>query len=323
MYSGANFIEASISRLSWMAVRWHPVCDEVEVPRRRALPDIAQVASTVDRPLVVIDAAPSAWQMVAAGLRELWGYGDLLRTLAAHRIRVRYKQSALGLAWALVQPAAMTLVFVAVFSFVGAVDTGGVPYPLFAYAGLLPWTFFSAVAGTAAAGLVGQASLVTKVYFPREILPLSYIAAAMFDLLVGALALGALIVYYDVSLGPEALYAIPLLALLAGFTSAVALLISAIHVRFRDLGIAMPLLLQLWFFASPVVYPLSAVPGRYRFWYSLNPLAGLIDAFRSAVVLSHVPDVRAVAIAAAVVAVALPAAYAFFKRVDATMADRI
>jgi lipopolysaccharide transport system permease protein len=193
-------------------------------------------------------------------LRGLWHYRDLFYTLTVHRIKVRYKQSVLGLAWAILQPLSLMLIYTVIFSVIARVPSEGVPYAVFAYAALLPWTFFSSALTNATMGLVNHSTLVTKVYFAREILPLTYVSAALFDFCVASFFLIALFVYYGVSLTVYALWAIPILVLLTMIATALSLIFSVIQVRFRDVGVAMPLLLQVWMFASPVVYPLSAVP---------------------------------------------------------------
>lgn len=257
------------------------------------------------------------------GLCALPGYWDLLAVLTVHRIKVRYKQSVLGPIWAIVQPLSMMLIFATVFSRIAKVPTGGRPYAVFAYAGLLPWTAFAAALSTASGALVSHSALVTRVYFPREILPLTYVAAALFDFLVASLVLGLMLLYYGISVGPSVLWVIPIIVVLAGLSTTVSLALSAVHVRFRDIGVAMPLLLQLWMFASPVIYPLAAVPHDWRRWYLLNPMAGIVDSFRRAVLDGAAPDAAALGSAALMTALALPAAYVWFKHVDATMADVI
>ena len=256
-------------------------------------------------------------------LRGLWQYRDLFYTLTVHRIKVRYKQSLLGLAWAILQPLSLMLIYTVIFSVIARVPSEGVPYAVFAYAALLPWTFFSSALTNATTGLVNHSTLVTKVYFAREILPLTYVSAALFDFCIASFFLIALFVYYGVGLTMYALWAIPILVLLTMIATALSLIFSVIQVRFRDVGVAMPLLLQLWMFASPVVYPLSAVPQRWRGVYALNPMVGVIENFRRAVLQGTEPDFYSLGVSVAVAAVLLPLAYLYFKRVEATMADII
>src|ERR1044071_1112534 len=220
----------------------------------------------------------------ASSLRELWKYRDLLYTLSAHRIKVRYKQSVLGIAWAVLQPLSLMLIYTLVFSVVAIIPTGSTPYPVLAFTGLLLWSLFSTALTSSTTGLVSHSHLVTKVYFPREILPLTYVVAAVFDFLVATAVLIGLLFYYRVNPTVNILLALPIVVILVCLATSMALIFSALQVRFRDVGVALPLLLQLWMFASPVVYPLSAVPQRFRAAYALNPMVGIVDNFRSVIV---------------------------------------
>jgi lipopolysaccharide transport system permease protein len=270
---------------------------------------------------IVIRPANSAWPNVAQHLRRLFEYGDLLRTLSIHRIKVRYRQTMLGVAWAVLQPLLMMTVFTLVFSRMGQMSSEGMPYALFAYAALLPWTFFSTGVSNATGSLVNHSALITKVYFPREILPITYVIAALFDFIIGLAALAALMTWFQVPITPAVLYLIPVVALLAAWILAVSLVVSAAQVRWRDVGVAMPVFVQILMFASPVIYPLGLVPDAWRPWYLLNPMAGIIDAFRDVLLRAQVPDLAPLAYSAAVTACALPLAYLGFKRAEATMAD--
>lgn len=272
-------------------------------------------AATIIRP------AGSAWLNVGEHLRRLVEYVDLFRTLSIHRINVRYRQTVLGVTWALLQPLVMMGVFVVVFSRLARVPSEGVPYALFAYTALLPWMFFATSITSATGSLVSHTQLITKVYFPREILPLTYIVAAFFDFLLGLAALMVLMAWYDVSLSPAAVYLVPVIGLLGAWITAVSLLLSAAQVRWRDVGVAVPVLVQLGMFASPVIYPLALVPEQWRPWYLLNPLAGIINAFRDVLLRGQPPDAVPLAYASVVTALVLPIAYALFKRAEATMAD--
>ena len=276
-----------------------------------------------DRPIRIIRPPSFSPLNLFRELRGLWQYRDLFYTLSVHRIKVRYKQSLLGLAWAILQPLSLMLIYTVIFSVIAKVPSEGVPYSVFAYAALLPWTYFSSALTNATSGLVNHTQLVTKVYFAREILPLTYVSAALFDFAVASTFLIALFFYYGVALTIYALYAIPILLLLTMLATAFSLVFSVIQVRFRDVGVAMPLLLQLWMFASPVVYPFSAVPQRLRGLYALNPMVGVIENFRRVMLQGTAPDFYSLGISVLVAAILLPAAYLYFKRVEATMADII
>jgi lipopolysaccharide transport system permease protein len=275
------------------------------------------------RPLTIIRAPSLSPGTLGRSLERLLHYRDLLLTLSLHRLKVRYKQSLLGPSWALLQPVALMLIYTVIFSRVVQVPTNGAPYAIFAYSALLPWTLFSTALSTATNSLVSHSNLVTKVYFPREILPLTYIAAALVDFFLASLVLGGLMVYYRTPLTAYALGAVPALAVLIVFTLGISLFLCAIQVRFRDIGVAMPLALQVWMFASPVVYSMSAVPTRWHALYVLNPVAGVVENFRRAIVEGAPPDVHALTVAAAVSCVLLPVAYLYFKHVEATVADII
>jgi lipopolysaccharide transport system permease protein len=260
---------------------------------------------------------------VFSGVQTLVQYSDLLWILSLFRLKVRYKQSALGWVWAALQPLALMSIYTIIFTRVTKVATGGIPYPLFVLCALLPWIFFSSSISNAVHGLVLYPNLLTKMYFPREIIPLSYLAAGFADFLIGGLILGGFIAHYRVSLTWNLFYAIPIIVVLASFAAAIALFFSAIQVRFRDVGLAMPLLLQVWMFTIPVVYPMESVPVRFRKLYLLDPIAGLIENFRTVVLRGAKPDPASLAISAAMAFACLVVAYAYFKSAEATMADVI
>ena|SRR5690349_4459079 len=256
-------------------------------------------------------------------LAKLGQYRDLLYTLSVHRIKVRYKQSILGGLWAILQPVSLMLMFTFIFSYVARLPSEGAPYAIFAYTALLPWNYFSSSVSNATGSLVSHAQFVTKVYFPREILPATYVIAALFDFIVASTVLVALLLYYRVPLTIHALYVVPLILILTCFALAISLFLSATQVRFRDIGVAVPLLLQLWLFATPVIYPLSSVPLRFRAIYSLNPMVGVIENFRQVVLRGLEPDYRSLATTAIVSVVLLFLSYVYFKRLETTMADII
>lgn len=218
-------------------------------------------------------------------------------------------------------PLLMMAVFALVFSRMAKIPSEGMPYALFAYAALLPWTFFSTAVSNATGSLVNHTALITKVYFPREILPITYVIAALFDFFIGLVALAGLMTWFQVPITPAVFYLLPVVAILAAWILAVSLLTSAAQVRWRDVGVAMPVFVQLLMFASPVIYPLGVVPEAWRPWYLLNPMAGIIDAFRDVLLRAQFPDVMPLAYSAAVTACALPLSYLVFKRAEATMAD--
>jgi homopolymeric O-antigen transport system permease protein len=279
----------------------------------------------MSRPTTVFEPPALGRIHPLAALDRLRQFGDLFLTLTLHRVKVRYRQSRLGVLWAIIQPLAMMLAFTLMFTFLRAAPSGDVPYPLFAYSALIPWTMFSSGLTNACTALTSHAALLTKVYFPREILPLTYIVAALVDMAMASIVLALLMMWYGVPLTATAIWALPAIALLTGLLVGLGLLLSALQVRYRDVGLAMPVLVQVWLFATPVLYPLTAakdaLPAPLYTLYALNPMAGVVDTFRRAVVLQQPPDLQALALSALVVAAILPIAYVYFKYVELTMAD--
>jgi lipopolysaccharide transport system permease protein len=254
-------------------------------------------------------------------LTKLAQYKDLIWTLCIHRVKVRYKQSVLGISWAILQPLAVMLIFTLVFSVIARMPSEGAPYAIFAYTALLPWTYFAGGVANATNSLTSHAQFVTKVYFPREILPITYVVAALFDFLVASTLLAGLMLYYGVAPTVNALYAVPIIVVLTCFALAMSFLFSATQVRFRDLGVAVPLLLQVWLFATPVIYPLSAVPERLRPYYMLNPMVGIVENFRQVILRGAPPQTNSLLLSAVLAIILLVVSYLYFKWVEATMAD--
>ena len=279
------------------------------------------VARTSTRPSYEIRPPSLSGFNLLASLKKLAQYRDLIWTLCLHRVKVRYKQSVLGILWAILQPLAMMLIFTFAFSIIARMPSEGAPYAIFAYTALLPWNYFSSGVANATVSLASHAQFVTKVYFPREILPITYIAAALFDLLVASTLLAGLMIYYKVPLTINALYAIPIIVVLTCFALAASFFFAATQVRFRDIGVAVPLLLQVWLFATPVIYPLSAVPERLRPYYILNPMVGIVESFRQVILRGTPPEFGPLLFAAVIAIILLVFSYHYFKWVEATMAD--
>lgn len=275
------------------------------------------------RPVKVIRPARPLFGSVPEDLRLLARYAGLFRAMAATRLKLRYRQSMLGWFWAVLQPIALVVLYAAVFSHVAAYETAPLPYPLHIMAGLLPWSFCSTALSTAAAGMLSHQALMAKVYFPREIVPLSYVAAALFDLMVALFVLLGMMLWYGLAVPPQALFAIPVAALLALFTAALCLLLSAVQVRVRDMNVALPLMLQVLMFTTPVVYPAAAVPSDYQALYWANPLAILVESFRHAVVRGGTPDAGGLFYCAIWGGASFLLAYWAFKRVEAKIVDEM
>ena len=212
---------------------------------------------------------------------ELWHYRELAYILAWRDVKIRYKQTVLGAAWAVFQPLISMVVFTIFFGNLIKVPSDGLPYPIFVYAGLLPWTFFANSLTAASNSLVGQADLISKVYFPRMLIPLSSFGAFVLDFIISLLIMLAMMVWYGIYPGP-ALLIFPLLLLATMATAlGVGMLLSALCVAYRDVKYVVPFLVQLWMYATPVIYPVSIVPEKWRWLLSLNPMSGLIDGYRS------------------------------------------
>ena len=231
------------------------------------------------KPLIAIEAG-RGW--AGLDLRDLWLHRDLFFFLVWRDVKVRYKQTVLGAAWAIIQPLLTMVVFTLFFGRLAKVPSDGIPYPIFAYAGLLPWTFFSNAITASSNSLVGNASLITKVYFPRMVIPAAAVGAGLVDLAIAALILVAMMAYYGFGLGWSALLLIPLVLLTALLALGVGMWMSGLNVKYRDVRYALPFCVQLWMYATPIIYPISFIPERWRWILVLNPLTGIIDGFRSA-----------------------------------------
>jgi lipopolysaccharide transport system permease protein len=283
-------------------------------------------ASASDRPVLIIRPVSFSILSLLSNLAELKNYWDLIYTLSVHRIKVRYKQAALGISWAVFQPLAMMGLYTILFSYIMKAPNEDIPYTLLVFGGLLPWLCFQSGLSTAANGLVSHGNLISKIYFPREILPITYVIAALFDFSVASIVLSGMMMYFKVPLRMTALFAIPIMLVLVLFVTSLSLILSVIQVRFRDVGAAIPLLLQLWMFATPVVYPLSAIKSlspALRRLYMLNPMVGLVDNFRQTVLRGSAPDLNSFAISMVVSLVLFPVGYIYFKHADANTVDRI
>jgi len=232
-----------------------------------------------EKPVVIIEPS-KGW--VALNLRDLWQYRDLLYILTMRDIKVRYKQTLLGASWAIIQPLFTMLIFTLFFGKLAGMPSDGIPYPIFAYAGLLPWTFFSNAVTNSGNSLVGNSNLITKIYFPRMIIPMASVASGLLDFVIAFGLLVVLMFYYGVGLSINLLMLPVLLVLTSLLAVGVGMWMSALNVKYRDVRYALPFLVQLGMFASPIIYPASLVPDKWRWLMALNPLAGQIEAYRSA-----------------------------------------
>jgi ABC-type polysaccharide/polyol phosphate export permease len=258
---------------------------------------------------------------ISALASAVWRSRTLIRTLAEREIRVRYKQAVLGFAWAVVTPLVLMVAFTLFFRKAAKIDTGPVPYALFAYVGLLPWTFFSTSVSQGGVSLISNVHLLNKVAFPREVFPIASLVVAGIDSLISVAVLGLLFLNFGFAPKPTAVWVPLILAVQVAFTLGIALLASAVVVYLRDLRHALPLILQLGLFVTPVAFPLDIVPPSLRPLYvALYPLAAVIDAYRRTVLLGQ-PPTSLLAVGAAASVVVLLCGYAAFKRLETGFAD--
>jgi lipopolysaccharide transport system permease protein len=250
-------------------------------------------------------------------------YFELLMNLTKREVMGRYSQSVFGVGWAIAQPLAAMAVFTVVFSRLGKLPSDGAPYPIFAYAGLMLWFFFSNSVSSGTSSLVTYRDIVTKTYFPREIVPLAQVCSRLIDLAAAAVLFGGLMAYYRVGLNAWSLLAPIFFALLVVFTVGVTLFTSALNVFYRDVNPVVQITLQLWLYVTPVAYPMSVVPARLRPFYILNPLTAIVEGLRSAILFGRPPDWQLTAISAAITIGLVVAAFIMFKRMDKYFADVI
>jgi len=270
-----------------------------------------------DEPLFVVE--PRRFDFHFA-LKDWWTYRELLYFLIWRDVKIRYKQTLLGATWAILQPLLTMLIFTLIFGRVARIDSQGVPYPVFALAALLPWTFFATAISTSGNSIVNSAHVITKVYFPRMIIPVASVCATLVDLATAFPLLLGLMLYYRIGITARFLFLIPLVLLTTLIAIAVGTWLSALNVRYRDVKFAVPFLVQLWMLVSPVAYPASVVPGKWRLFYSLNPMAGVISGYRAAL-FGQPFDWASIGIAAAVTALLIIYSILQFRKMEKSFAD--
>jgi lipopolysaccharide transport system permease protein len=259
----------------------------------------------------------------AKWLSELWRYRELVYFLAWRDVKVRYKQAALGAAWAILQPLLSMIVFTLFFGKLAGIPSDGIPYPLFAYCALVLWTYFSGVVGQAGQSLVANSNLITKVYFPKIALPASSAVSGLIDFSVGLGFLIILMAYYHVQPGWALLWAPVFLASLILLTVGVGLILAALNVRYRDIKYTIPLLIQLWLFVTPVIYPTTFIPKRFQTLLALNPLSGIIEGFRACLFPGRQLDSTLTAISLIVTTIVFVVGLVYFRRTERLFADII
>lgn len=242
-------------------------------------PDATAGGTSTAAPLLVIEPQQGLMRLDP---RELWHYRDLLYFLTWREISLRYKQTVLGFAWAIIQPLMTMVVFTVFLGRLAKVPSDGIPYPIFSYLGLLPWTYFANALTRSGTSLVSNSQLLSKVYFPRLLIPLSGVLSAVVDFVIALAVLVGLMAWYGIRPSPSMVLLVPLTVLTAVAAMGVGMWLAALNVKYRDVTHAVPFLIQVWMYATPVVYPASVVPERWRPLFALNPLAGIIEAFRAA-----------------------------------------
>jgi lipopolysaccharide transport system permease protein len=282
----------------------------VELPAQISLPD---------KPLITIEPS-KRW--VALDLGGLWAYRELLYFLMWRDVKVRYKQTVLGAAWAIIQPLLMMLIFTIFFGILVGIRSGDIPYSLFALSGLVPWMFFSSAMTSSSNSLLGDSRLITKVYFPRLVIPGATVGAALVDFAIAFLTLLGLVAYYRIALTWNILMLPVLVAMLTLLALGVGMWMSALIVKYRDIRYALPFVIQLWMFASPIIYPASLVPERWRWVYDLNPLTGIIEGFRASL-FGQKFNAPSLAIAAGITLALLTFSAYTFRRMEKGFADII
>jgi lipopolysaccharide transport system permease protein len=262
---------------------------------------------------------PSGWASI--GLKELWDYRELLYFLMWRDIKVRYKQTALGAAWAVIQPFFMMIVFSLFFGRLGKIPSDGIPYPVFVYCALLPWQLFAFALSESSNSLVGNQNLITKVYFPRLVVPISAVLGGLIDFAIAFVILLAMMAYYGIVPG-IAIVTLPLFILLAVMTAlGVGLWLSALNVQYRDVRYTIGFLTQFWLFATPVAYPSSLIPQKWRALYGLNPMAGVVEGFRWALLGKADPPGALLVVSIVAVVLLLVGGLYYFRRMEQTFAD--
>ena len=282
--------------------------------------EVGQAQATGTVPVTIIEPS-RGW--LGLDFKELWDYRELLYFLIWRDVKVKYKQTIIGAGWAILQPLITMVIFTLVFKKIADIPSDNIPYPIFAYTALLPWNLFSGGLNRSTVSLVAQSNLISKVYFPRIIVPLSATISGVVDFAIAFIILVGMMFWYGI-VPTAAILSLPLfitIALVAALS--VGLWLSALNVRYHDVGHAIPFLVQIWMFASPVAYPVSALPERWRLLYSLNPLAGVIEGFRWAMLGKESPDFVVIAVSATAMIALLFSGIVYFKRTERTFADVI
>ena len=270
----------------------------------------------------VIEISPRRGR-VPIDISGLWRYRELLYFLTWRDLKVRYRQTVLGATWAVIQPLVTMIVFSVIFGRIARIPSDGVPYPAFAFAALVPWTFFATGVSQAANSLVGSQNLIRKVYFPRLVIPISAVLTGVLDLAIAGGVLLALMIGFGIVPGLASLWIVPLVALAFVTALGVGIWLSALNVRFRDVRYVVPFLLQVWLFATPIAYPSSLLDEPWRTLYALNPMVGVVEGTRWALLSTATSPGPLVLVSAAVAVFLVVSGSAYFRHVEGTFADVI
>jgi lipopolysaccharide transport system permease protein len=295
------------------------VSTELETPSTQVEPT-AEAPDQVLAELPELEIRPPG-RFSGVGLREIWAYRELLYFLTKRELQIRYKQSYLGFAWAIVQPVALTFIFALFFGRLAGLSSEGIPYPVYALAGLVPWIFTAGAVNGATGSLVTDANLIGRVYFPRAVIPTAKMLSLVLDLVVAFVFLIIFALAYGVDLRWTTFYIPLFVALNFAVVLGASLFLSALNVRYRDVFVAIPLLIQLWLFLSPVVYSGALVTGWWRYVYALNPMASVLTGFRWALFGTHFPGTGPLIVSTVTALVVLAGAGLYFRRVENYFAD--
>jgi lipopolysaccharide transport system permease protein len=296
--------------------------DQRELQLGTAIRRPAEMVSQTEKSLPVFRIEPSVgWASLKLG--ELWAYRELLYFLVWRDIKLRYKQTELGIAWALIQPFLTMVIFSLLFGKFAKMPSDGIPYPIFTFTGLVPWGFFANGLTQSSNSLVGNSNLITKVYFPRVMVPISAVLSGGLDSALAFMVLIGMLFYYGISF-TAAIFYLPFFLLLALVTAlGMGLWFSALNVKYRDVRFVVPFIVQIWMFATPVIYPSTLMPGRWRILYGLNPMVGVIEGFRWMLLGTRTQPTPVIAVSAGIAVAAFAWGAFYFKRVEKTFADII
>jgi lipopolysaccharide transport system permease protein len=271
--------------------------------------------------LSALEEHESAGTKAFRWISEFWHYRELLYFLAWREVKVRYKQAALGAAWAIIQPLFTMIIFTLFFGRLAAMPSEGIPYPLFSFCALVPWTYFAGTLGLAGNSLVSNANLVTKVYFPRVLLPAATVISGMLDFLIGSIFLFFMMIYYHVKPGWQLLFVPVFILHMMLLALGISLLLAAINVRYRDVKYALPFIIQIWLFVTPIIYPVSFLPAKYQKILAFNPMAGIVEGMRACLFAAHQMPWKLVEISWAVTLFLLIVGAVYFRKTEKTFAD--